>query len=188
MDRCPTETTPYGPKDCGQNQEKYISQVATTGLKQYPLIDCHAGIDSVRLMMNTTAKRKAFIAAAVAKMKAQKFEGYNLDIEIGGTLADAVLYTQFVSEFAESLHAAGGVLSSDSKFHVQLFMIPSVYMQHRAFAPRRLQARRQLYFLDRGAAVRTFSWRDVLWIGLHRYDVLRLQEHFDRHGGDYELM
>lgn len=110
-----TETTPYGPKDCGQNQEKYISKVAATGLKQFPLIDCHAGIDSVRLMMNTTVKRKAFITAAVAKMKAQKFEGYNLDIEIGGTSADAVLYTQFVSEFAEALHAAGGMLSSDSK-------------------------------------------------------------------------
>jgi spore germination protein YaaH len=89
--------------------------VAATGLKQYPLIDCHAGIDSVRLMMNTTAKRKAFITAAVAKMQAQKFDGYNLDIEIGGSPADAVFYTQFVKEFADALHAAGGLLSSDSK-------------------------------------------------------------------------
>ena len=115
MQCSPTETTPYGPDNCGQNQEKYIGKVAATGLKQYPLIDCHAGIDSVRLMMNTTAKRKAFITAAVAKMQAQKFDGYNLDIEIGGSPADAVFYTQFVKEFADALHAAGGLLSSDSK-------------------------------------------------------------------------
>ena len=66
-------------------------------------------------MMNTTAKRKAFIDAAVAKLQAQKFEGYNLDIELGGNAADASLYAQFVTEFADELHKIGGVLSSDSE-------------------------------------------------------------------------
>ena len=65
-------------------------------------------------MMNTTTKRKAFIGAAVAKMQDQKFDGYNLDIELGGDSADARLYTHFVTEFADALHVAGGALSSDS--------------------------------------------------------------------------
>ena len=46
-------------------------------------------------------------------MKAQKFQGYNLDIELGGTAADALLYSKFVSEFAAALHKEGGLLSSD---------------------------------------------------------------------------
>lgn len=108
------QTTPYGPADCGKNQEKYISKIASsTGLAQYPLIDDHAGIDSVRLMMNTTAKRTAFIAAALSTMKQHKFQGYNLDIELGGSAADGLLYTKFVTEFAQALHSVGGVLSSD---------------------------------------------------------------------------
>ena len=29
---------------------------------------------------------------------------YNLDIELGGTAADAVLYGKFVAEFSDALH------------------------------------------------------------------------------------
>jgi hypothetical protein len=48
-------------------------------------------------------------------MKAHKFDGYNLDVELGGTAADALFYTKFVSEFADALHKEGGLLSSDSE-------------------------------------------------------------------------
>ena len=104
---------PYGPARCGQNQEAQVPKIRATGLRQYPLIDCHAGIDAVRLMMATKTSRATFITAAVSKMKEQGFDGYNLDIELGGTPADAVLYTDFVNEFSDALHAEGGALSSD---------------------------------------------------------------------------
>lgn len=51
-------------------------------------------------------------------MKAHKFDGYNLDVELGGTAADAPFYTKFVSEFADALHKEGGLLSSDSECRV----------------------------------------------------------------------
>ena len=43
----------------------------------FATIPTGAGIDSVRVMMNTTAKRSAFIAAALATMKKEKFDGCN---------------------------------------------------------------------------------------------------------------
>eukprot|EP00973_Karenia_brevis_P025184 3473846-Karenia_brevis.AAC.1 len=53
-------------------------------------------------------RRDQFIKAAVAKMREQQFDGYNLDIELSGTEDDADLYNAFVDEFALALHAAGG--------------------------------------------------------------------------------
>ena len=45
------QTAPYGPAGCGLNQEKWIMPISEkTGLAQYPLIDNHAGIDSVRVV------------------------------------------------------------------------------------------------------------------------------------------
>ena len=67
----------YGPAQAGQNQEKYgIPRFAKTGVKQYPLIDCHKGTSAVEKMMSSDATRKKFISDAVAKMKEQKFHGY----------------------------------------------------------------------------------------------------------------
>ena len=104
----------YGPAQAGQNQEKYgIPRFAKAGVKQYPLIDCHKGTSAVEKMMSSDATRKKFISDAVAKMKEQKFHGYNLDIELGAPAADGKLYSQFVGEFGKALHAAGGKLSSD---------------------------------------------------------------------------
>ena len=101
----------YGPAQAGQNQEKYgIPRFAKTGVKQYPLIDCHKGTSAVEKMMSSDATRKKFISDAVAKMKEQKFQGYNLDIELGAPAADGKLYAQFVGEFGKALHAAGGKL------------------------------------------------------------------------------
>ena len=107
------QTSPYGPANCGQNQEAWAVKIKETGLKQFPLIDCHAGIDAVRNMTATSDTRAAFISAAVATMKNHRYDGFNLDIELSGTPDDAELYTTFVNEFSDALHAAGGSLSSD---------------------------------------------------------------------------
>jgi hypothetical protein len=69
-----------------------------------------------RFLSNDTA-RSIFIASAVRVMQKQHYDGFNLDIErLGGKGSagvDSVSFGRFLHEFAASVHAAGGRLSSD---------------------------------------------------------------------------
>ncbi len=97
----------------GLNQERWgVPLFRKAGMKQYPLIDANypGGAAAMHTMMATNASRGRFIRAAIAKLKEQQFQGYNLDIEVGASDPHSRL---FIDEFASALHAVGGELSAD---------------------------------------------------------------------------
>ena len=69
-----------------------------------------------RFLSNATA-RGVFIVSAVRLMKAQQYDGFNIDIEQlsgrGSGGVDRVSYGRFLDEFAGAVQAAGGRLSAD---------------------------------------------------------------------------
>ena len=70
----------------GLDQERWgVPIFREAGVKQIPLIDANypGGGAAMRTMMATNGSRRVFIEAALAKLKEQRFDGYNLDIEVG---------------------------------------------------------------------------------------------------------
>jgi hypothetical protein len=98
-------------------------RAAAPKLRQVPLVGAASGGASppprsawARFLSNSTA-RSRFIASAVRLMKAQHYDGFNLDVEqLGGKGSagvDHVSFGRFLDEFAAAVHAAKGRLSSD---------------------------------------------------------------------------
>ena len=89
-------------------------------LKQVPLIQTGDATPNktawTSFLANATA-RSDFIASAVRLMHAREYDGFNLDMEQfvgkGSEGVDHDSFGQFLNEFADAVHGAGGRLSSD---------------------------------------------------------------------------
>ena len=95
----------------GLIMEEWSVKLQSLDIQILPLIDC-SSTGAAETMLGSTTKQEAFINAALSKAKAMNYKGYNLDWEVSASPQAGKQYMEFVSKFADALHAENMTLSA----------------------------------------------------------------------------
>eukprot|EP00698_Gefionella_okellyi_P004960 TRINITY_DN14572_c0_g1_i1.p1 TRINITY_DN14572_c0_g1~~TRINITY_DN14572_c0_g1_i1.p1 ORF type:complete len:325 (+),score=54.21 TRINITY_DN14572_c0_g1_i1:30-1004(+) len=99
---------------CNQNVSEINSKLLANGIKNMPMLSSYPHptdfLDRMRSVWNDPAP---FIASALQEAERYNYYGYNVDWEptVAGTQTDAIAFAEFLSLFADSLHAVGRKLT-----------------------------------------------------------------------------
>jgi spore germination protein YaaH len=97
-----------------------VNAARANHVRLQPLVDGEGG-DLIRVMLNDPTKRAAHAAALVKLAVDHGYDGLDLDYEHLNTIADRAPYTDFVTQVAAGLHAAGKELS---------LAVPAIAVEH----------------------------------------------------------